>query len=332
MKFDRKALGQGMEIVCRLESGKAFIEWDFTFLKEEQEKTDSILSLIMRDQAGQAVLLCKQEAEEEELLVSVVLHPRLWDCRDPYLYEAEAILWDSAGRETDRLRKQVPIRELRYHPRRGWLLNGGEFVLKAVEYRIPRHISQAERQQRVLRDFCLLKDMGANCIHTDPALWKLCERMGFLIWQKNMAAAGEDLPCLTGEVHNGSFPEQAGSLYYQYKAKWSDEPFVYIVPESISVLPSGNLEVKVYSNCSRVVLYSSGELFEFKSGNEEFVFQEVPAKGPCVMLSAEGDDCSMSFSFHKTFVHSLNSSCVKKSNQSVTIHDYDTVQPYPHNS
>ncbi len=309
MKFDRKASGQGIKTVCRLDRGKAFIEWSFTFLKEEHEKADSILSLIMRDRAGQTVLLCRQEAEEEELLVSVILHPHLWDCRDPYLYEAEAILQDSAGRETDRLKKQIPIRELRLHPRRGWLLNGGEFVLKAAEYMIPLHISRAERQQRVLKDFRLLKDMGANCIHTDPSLWKLCERMGFLIWQKNMAAAGVDLPCLTGEVGSGASPEQVGSLFYRYKAKWSDEPFVYIVPESISILPSGNLEVKIYSNCSRVVLYSNGELFEFQSGNEEFVFQEVPAKGPCIMLSAEGDDCSMSLSVHKTFASSLKGIC-----------------------
>lgn len=117
-----------------------------------------------------------------------------------------------------------------------------------------------------------------------------------------MAAAGEDFPCLTGEV----FSEQIGSLFYQYKAKWSDELFVYIVPENISVLPSGNLKVTVYSNCSRVVLYSDGELFEFQSGKEEFIFQEVPAKGPCLMLSVEGDDCSMSLSVHKTFARSAN--------------------------
>ena len=84
---------------------------------------------------------------------------------------------------------------------------------------------------------------------------------------------------------------------------------LYILPESISILPSGNLEVKIYSNCSRVVLYSNGELFEFQSGNEEFVFQEVPAKGPCIMLSAEGDDCSMSLSVHKTFASSLKGIC-----------------------
>lgn len=301
MKFDRKASGEGVETVCRLERGMAVIEWNFSFLKAEgKEEAHHILSLVMRDKNGQTVLLCMQEAEEEELLVSIVPHPHLWSCESPYLYEVEAVLQNAEGRETDRLKKQLPLRELCFHPRRGWILNGAEFVLKAVEYTIPQHTSQAGKQQLVLRDFRLLKEMGVNCVHGEPSLWKLCERLGFLIWQKDMAAAGEELPCLTGEG-----TDRLASLFYQYKAKWSDEPFVYIVPESISVLPSGNLEVMVYSNCSRVVLFSDGTLFEFQSGNERFTFREVPAKGPCVMLSAEGDDCSMSLSFHKTYIQTF---------------------------
>lgn len=305
MKFDRKAPGEGIETVCRLESGRAMIEWSFSFLKAEQENFRNILSITLRDKEGQIVLLCMQEAEEEELLVSVVLHPHLWSCQTPYLYEVEAVIQDPAGKETDRLRKQLPLRELSLHPRRGWLLNGAEFVLKAVEYTVPQHTSQAEKQRLVLSDFRILKEMGANCIHTEPSLWKLCEKLGFLIWNKDMAIAGEELPCLTGEGAGRLSLEQPCSLFYQYKAKWSDEPFVYIAPDSITVLPSGNLKVKVYSNCCRVALYSDGILFEFQSGNKEYIFQEVPAKGPCVMLSAEGDDCSMSLSFHKTFAHLL---------------------------
>ena len=308
MKFDRKTPGEGIEAVCRLDNGKALIEWHFAFLREEQEEAHYILSFTMRDKEGQTVLLCMQETEEEELLVSVVLHPHLWSCESPYLYSLEAVIQDPEGKETDRLIKQLPLRELSFHPRRGWLLNGAEFVLKAVEYTIPRHASQTEKQQLILKDLRLLKDMGANCIHTESSLWKLCERLGFLIWQKEMAASGEELPCLTGDGTERYSSEQICSLFYQYKAKWSDEPFVYIVPESISVLSSGNLKVTVYSNCSRVVLYSDGELFEFQSGNEEFVFQEVPSKGPCVTLSAEGDDCSMSLSFHKTFTRPLRES------------------------
>jgi len=89
------------------------------------------------------------------------------------------------------------------------------------------------------------------------------------------------------------------SLYYEYKAKWSQEPFVYLVPESVKRLESGNYVVGCYSNCSRVALYSDGTLFEFQKGQGPFVFREVPARHPCIMLAAEGEGCSASLSIPK---------------------------------
>lgn len=301
MKFDRKAPGQGVDAVCSLGCGRVTIKWEFYFLKGEQEGTGHFLTLVMRDKEGETVLLCMQEAEEEEALVSVVLHPYLWNCQMPYLYDVEAVLQDPEGRETDSLHRQLPLREICFHPRRGWLLNGTEFVLKAVGYAAPRCTLQAEKQRLVMEELRLLKKMGANCILTDPSLWNLCEKLGFLIWDQDMAAVEKEIPCLAGEGDGRLSLKQNSSFFYRYKAKWSDEPFVYIAQDSIAVLPSGNLKVVVYSNCCRVVLYSDGVLFEFQSGNREFIFQEVPAKGPCIILSAEGDDCSMSLSLHKTF-------------------------------
>lgn len=61
-----------------------------------------------------------------------------------------------------------------------------------------------------------------------------------------------------------------------------------------------------YSSCGRVALYTDGELFEFRKGDGEFVFQEVPARTPCIMLSAEGDGCSGALSVHKSFVKSMD--------------------------
>lgn len=296
MKFDRNAPGEGVEAFCKLESGRMIIEWKFTFMDTGQSQDKEILCLTVKDKEGQTVLLCIQEVKEEEPLTCVLLHPHLWSCENPYLYEVTVVLQDSAGRERDRIKRQLPLRELCLHPHRGWLLNGEEIVLKAAEYTIPQHTSRIERQQIVFNDLCLLKEMGANCVHVEASFWKLCERIGLLIWQKDMAAAGEELPCLAGEKGSG-----ISSLFYLYKARWSNEPFVYIVPESVCILPSGNLRATVYSNNDRVALYSDGILFEFQSGKKEYIFQEIPAKGPCVMLSVEGESCSMSFSFHKTF-------------------------------
>lgn len=297
MKFDRRAPGGGIEVRCRLENGRALLKWNL-YLKEENVLGGSI-HLTLRDKDGGTVLLCMQNTDEEEPMEAILLHPHLWSCESPYLYEVEAVLRDREGGIADRLKCRIPLYELQYSEGKGWQLNGEQISMRAVEYAVPESISPAERQRLVLNDFRLLKELGANCIHTSPSLWPLCEKLGFLIWDKEMTEKGEEVPCLIGE--GGSL---LASLFYQYKAKWSKEPFVYIVPEKVHLLPSGNLEITVYSNCSRVVLYSGGTLFEFQSGEAEFIFREVPAKGPCIVLSAEGEECSMSLSFHKTFTKS----------------------------
>lgn len=89
-------------------------------------------------------------------------------------------------------------------------------------------------------------------------------------------------------------------LYYRYKARWSQAPFVYIVPESVRKLESGNYAAVCYSNCEKVALYSDGILFEFKAGENEFEFLEIPVKTPCVMLAAEGTGCSTAFSIPRS--------------------------------
>ena len=61
----------------------------------------------------------------------------------------------------------------------------------------------------------------------------------------------------------------------------------------------------VYSNCSKVALYTDGVFFEVHSGEEKFVFEDIPAMRPCIMLTAEADGCIMSLSIQK--------SCIKRS-------------------
>lgn len=96
--------------------------------------------------------------------------------------------------------------------------------------------------------------------------------------------------------------EHPGPYFYRCLAEWGRKPFVYIVPESVRKMESGNYTALCYSNCDRVALYSDGNLFEFQRGEREFYFQEIPAKSPCIMLAAEGEGCGASLSVHKSFV------------------------------
>ena len=197
MKFDRNAAGEGVEAVCRMENGRMAIEWKFAFIVTQRGEDKDTLRLTLRDPAGEVVLLCMQRALEEEALTSTILRPQLWNFDRPYLYELEATLSDCSGRETC------------FDPRRGWMLNGEEFILKAVDYPTPRLASQRELQQRVLRDVMRIKEMGANCVRCEKTLHKLCEKAGLLVWREEMAKAGEVLPW-PEEDENGQTP----SLFY----------------------------------------------------------------------------------------------------------------------
>lgn len=164
--------------------------------------------------------------------------------------------------------------------------------------------------------------------------WQLCDRFGFLLFvpeeEEALEKSGreQDLPGTAGKAgwvcawnpavglpyaeeiplfrgkRDSLFRQEDNSpttMYYQYRARWSTESFVYIVPESIRKLKSGNYTVTCYSGCGKTALYSDGILFGFQEGRGELVFWEVPAKGPCIRLSAEGEGFVTSFSVHKSF-------------------------------
>ncbi|WP_276948781.1 hypothetical protein [Acetatifactor muris] len=332
MKFDRAAPGGGVEVNCRLENGKAFLEWEFYFdNREESCGIEDHIRLTLTDRRGETVLEGIRLFREEEPLQSVLLQPQLWQGPSaPWLYALEAVLADREGRCLDRIVRQLPLRSMgcmEIQGKRELLLNGETFSARMVGYTFPAAGTGAARQQKIMEDMRWLLKMGANSIAVDmdveavpDSFPELCDRLGFLLFYRRerngywaWAQDGEEkfriqceekVPSFRGEQDSLFRPGSSAptALYYQYRAKWSREPFVYIVPESIQRGESCNYTVKCYSNCDRVALYSDGSLFAFQRGEIEFVFQEVPARTPGVMLTAEGDGCSEALSVHKSFL------------------------------
>lgn len=332
MKFDRSAPGGGVEVNCRLEKGKAFLEWEFYFTEQEESGgTDGYVRLSLTDRQGEVVLEGIQLLSEDEPLQAVLLQPDLWKGPSaPWLYSIEAVLADREGRYLDRIERRLPLRCIgcmEIQGKRGLILNGEVFCMKTVRYILPATGTGAARQQKVMEDLRWLLKMGANSVVVEddagelPEYFhELCDRLGLLLFYgrgkeefRVWAQAQEDrfqiqceerIPSCRGVKDSVFLPGSSlpTSLYYQYRAKWSQDPFVYIVPESIKRTDSNNFTVKCYSNCDRVALYSDGSLFEFQRGETEFVFQEVPARTPSIMLIAEGDGCSASLSVHKSFL------------------------------
>ena len=325
MKFDRTMPGRGVDVTCRLENAKVYLEWKFYFTQEGT----GMVRVRVTDRNGNVAMECLKSLQEEEPLEGILLQPHLWKgSKDPYMYVMEAILTDGKGNCLDRFHRQLPLRELR----RGTicsngelLLNGEQFLPKVVKYTLSEGPSEAGQQRRMLEDMQYLVQLGANCVlvkEREPArlllqFCELCDRWGILVFvmegeapegywaqdqdRKLWLRCDEVVPEYGGG-EGGLFLQESqcpSSLYYKYKAKWSDAPFVYLAPDSVKKLPSGNYKVNCYSNCERVALYTDGNLFEFQQGQGEFIFQEIPAKSPSVMLTAEGEGCNMSISMHK---------------------------------
>lgn len=224
--------------------------------------------------------------------------------------------------------------EIRPGSETGLLLNGEPFCPRTVRYRLPEKCDTAEGQRILMQDMQLILELGANGIYLEKteeesrSLLRLCERLGLLVWSSenpvpetaqegggnplsgdsgslSQCMEAGSLPLLRGE--QGSLLQEDGGLssrYYRYRAKWCKVPFVYIVPESIRWQENGSFTVSVYSSCKKVALYSNGILHEFQSGSEEFVFRGITAEGPCLILTAEAEECAHSLSVHKTFTKS----------------------------
>lgn len=333
-----------MEAICRLENGKAYVEWKIRLAfqgddrDEERWGTEGWYARIsLTDTRECRVAECECLVGDEEPLESILLQPGLWrGTGDPHLYHMEAILLDGSGHSRDRVCRRLPLRSLDFTDR-GIFLNGEPLDIHAVRYRLP-DFGEAERteglcmQKELADDLKLLLKLGANSICVDSGfdrkgvygscLLRICDDLGFLvfrqaengtgyIWAQDEGSGKAEPFCLPGDIpsfcgegeslvlSDGRWPT---ALYYRYLARWGREPFVHILPESVERMDSGNYMAICYSNCSRVALYSDGALFEFQSGNGMFPFREIPAKSPCIRLTAEGEGCSESLSIHKTLV------------------------------
>lgn len=328
LRFDRTAAGEGVEAQCRLESGKALLEWHFYYENGESGR-DFYVKLRLTDKEERLVLECLQQTGEEEPLKSVLLHPQLWQGVDaPYLYRLEAEIFSQTGERTDRYSRAFPLYTLTHVPGKGLLLNGEFFCPKTVRYRLQERKSEEQGQSseaqmflELLRDLQLARQAGANGIllegTADRIFRNLCERMGFLVWEGGRSGEaahcsgigtaalpgdGGAVPLLRGNGESLLKPDGTpASLFYRYRAKWSRCPFVYIVPESVMCRENGTFSVSVYSSCKRVALYADGVLHAFLTGEEEFVFHGIVPSGPCLALTAEAEECAQSLSVHRTF-------------------------------
>ncbi len=132
-----------------------------------------------------------QPGEERTFVVPLVLpSPRRWSPETPHLYEVNAAI-AADGATADTARCSLGIREFRFDPDAGFILNGKPYKLQGVNCHqdfagVGVALPDRLHEKRVE----LLKGMGCNafrCGHNPPATAFLdaCDRLGLLVMDEN---------------------------------------------------------------------------------------------------------------------------------------------------
>ncbi|MBO5487401.1 MAG: hypothetical protein J5988_10830 [Eubacterium sp.] len=280
-----------MRIQTKVENGKAYLEFD---LKDETEKA---VLIQIQDGENKEVFRCYYPFSEEEPAKAILLHPHLWNGpEDPYLYKIIVHSIDSEGEITESQTHFLALRTLEEMEGKGWFLNGKPFEIRAVKWDA-MDILKVRGVLSVLEE---LRSMGANALYLPEdncteEFSQICAEMGFVIFQ-NVEKLEKSLPACS-QLFFLKAPFFT-DFYYCYKARWSKESFVYLSMNSIRKNEKGTLSLKVYSNQKKVALYIDGVLFEFLTGGQEYLFEEIPVKKYPAVLTAEAGECRMAVTIY----------------------------------
>ena len=162
--------------------------------KQEGQK----LHYILKDAEGGIVA---ETVSGETKASFVIENAHRWHGRrDPYLYTAEATLWDGE-RQLDTVTTRFGCRSFSIDPEKGFILNGEEYPLRGVARHQDRWgIGNALLPEHHEEDMDLICEMGANTIRLahyqhDQYFYDLCDERGMVIWA--------EIPYITGHLTDG---------------------------------------------------------------------------------------------------------------------------------
>ncbi|BDD11488.1 beta-galactosidase (plasmid) [Fulvitalea axinellae] len=116
--------------------------------------------------------------------------PKLWDTKNPNLYTLRTVV--SQGRKTlDTYETTFGVRDIRFDPNKGFLLNGKHEIIKGVcLHQDAGPLGVAVPERAFERQIEIMKAMGANAIRTahnpaSPAFLDLCDKHGILVMEES---------------------------------------------------------------------------------------------------------------------------------------------------
>ncbi len=128
-------------------------------------------------------------------------------------------------------------------------------------------------------------------------IWKIFEERPFLwatyVWNMfDFGANIRDEGGVKGRNNKGLVTYDRKikkDAFYMYKAHWSDDKFVHITSKRFVDRVEDKIQIKIYSNCSKVILYVNGIELESKNGDDKvFVFEDVVLQDGINVVKAVG--------------------------------------------
>jgi len=149
----------------------------------------------LRDADGTEVARASEDVkvdgyDEEDFDVKLrVKNPRLWEMvRGAHLYTLDVEL-KGVG-VSDRLTRRIGLREFRFDPDNGFILNGKRVQLNGVDLHSDLGpLGMAFDRDAMRRQLDIMRDMGANALRTShnapaPGVLDLCDEMGIFVWDE----------------------------------------------------------------------------------------------------------------------------------------------------
>lgn len=164
-----------------LGDGRAEVETLVTVTGETPDNTKVSVRL-----EGEKVISGTVDAQGHVALRQIVSHPRLWSAEFPNLYALEIDLEDAAGHSTERLSRQIGIREVTIKD--GLLLvNGTRVKLTGIcRHDVSATEGTAVGEELWAKDLKLMKAANINAIRCShypygSGFYDLCDKMGFYV-------------------------------------------------------------------------------------------------------------------------------------------------------
>lgn len=149
------------------------------------EKTITVKQTIGAETASVDITLAANSEQIVEQSLDIT-GPKLWSPASPHLYKLATELL-SDNQSVDQYETSVGVRETKFDPEKGLILNGESLIMKGMcNHSDLGPLGVALWNDALERRLKMLKAMGCNAIRTahnpsSPELLEMCDRIGFLV-------------------------------------------------------------------------------------------------------------------------------------------------------